>query len=215
MTHICVAPLSPRTKNISKNWNSNSFFFAPQRFSVFFQGGGGGMKCKRGKWTYGKTGEQKISFLSAPSHEYPRANFLLFHFLSWGQRSDWQTLEFLTGFIIKITISSNLTGLFNTLCFLNLTASVKWIVQIKNWIELKYRRESINKMLLLDTCYWTPVIVQLNKPIQKRSSWLSGQLATRKWLLWIAAGNLWETVAKTKWRIFYLNINCYLTLEGM
>ena len=51
---------------------------------------------------------------------------------------------------------------------------------------------SNNKKLLLDTCYRR--IEQTN---HNRSSWFSDQSAT-KYLQWIAATNLWETVAKTK-----------------
>ena len=51
------------------------------------------MESKRGKWTYGKTGEEKSeraevsgkvegSFLSAPSQVSPRTNFSLAHFFS-------------------------------------------------------------------------------------------------------------------------------------
>ena len=53
------------------------------------------MESKRGKWTYGKTGEEKSeraevsgkvegSFLSAPSQVSPRTNFSLSHFFSLG-----------------------------------------------------------------------------------------------------------------------------------
>ena len=50
--------------------------------------------------------------------------------------------------IIKITISSNLIGSFNTLFFLNLISG---------------------ECPITKCCYWTPVIGQLNKPITTRA----------------------------------------------